>query len=140
MPAYVFTGLVATAPDGTIVRQIKDALSGVIGGYIESTSNLDPASNAWVEPDGYVWGGAVVNGDAVIRDDARVYGDAQIGGNAVIGGDAVVRGRAEIEGDSLVTNGIIQGNACLHASGSGRHRVYYDTRHFGCRPWTGKPL
>lgn len=121
MPAYVFTGETRTTSDGTIVRRIFSPSRG-LGGFIESMSNLDAGSDAWVEPDAYVYGSAVVTGSATIT------------------GDAQIRGRAVVSGDSLISTGIIEGDACLGATGAGRHRVYYKTRHYGCRPWTGLPL
>jgi UDP-3-O-[3-hydroxymyristoyl] glucosamine N-acyltransferase len=122
MPAYVYTGVTKTTPDGTTVRQIKNAATGEIGGYIESNANLDASSNAWVGPDAMVWGGAYVTGDALVTGSAQVYE------------------RATVSGDSLITKGVIRGNACLTNTGNARPVQRWTGNHSGCRPWHGTPL
>ena len=66
MPAYTLAPTdTVIAPDGTILYRIQYA-DGTRGGYLQSTANLDPTS------------------------DAQVLGDAQVSGNAWVSGDARV--------------------------------------------------
>ena len=70
MPAYTLAPTdTVIAPDGTILYRIQYA-DGTRGGYLQSTANLDPTSDARVL------------GDAQVYGNAQVLGDAQVSGNA----------------------------------------------------------
>ena len=72
MPAYTLdTSDTVTAPDGATLYRIRYA-DGTPGGYLQSTTNLDPASDARVYGNAQVYGGARVLGDAWVYGDARV--------------------------------------------------------------------
>jgi len=91
------TGLFYELTDETIevrghtlhrIRALKDinevVHAGDLGGFVESTANLDASCGAWVFDD------ACVFGDALVYDSARVFGDARVYGNARIHGDVEV--------------------------------------------------
>ncbi len=64
MPAYtLLTTDTVIAPTGATLYRIQYA-DGTRGGYLQSTANLDPES------------------DARVYGDAQVYGDARVSGNA----------------------------------------------------------
>jgi len=60
-----------TTPSGATLYRIR-YVDGTRGGYLQSTANLDPGSNA------RVYGDARVYGNAWVYGDARVYGNAQV--------------------------------------------------------------
>ena len=78
MPAYTLAPTdTVIAPDGTILYRIQYA-DGTRGGYLQSTANLDPTSDARVLGDAQVYGNAQVYGGARVLGDAWVYGDARV--------------------------------------------------------------
>lgn len=99
--------------------EIHNIKPGDLGGYIESSKNLDGNAwvfnNAWVYGNARVYGNAIVSGaaqvfgnalvcgDALICDNARVYGNAQVFGNAQISGNAGVYSGAQVFGNALVS-------------------------------------
>ena len=112
------TGLFYELTDETIevrghtlhrIRALKDinevVHAGDLGGFVESTANLDASCGAWVFDD------ACVFGDALVFDSARVYGHAWVFGNAWVSGNASVfdsarvYGNARIHGDVEVCEG-----------------------------------
>ena len=96
MPAYTLdTSDTVTAPDGATLYRIRYA-DGTPGGYLQSTTNLDPASDAQVSGGAQVSGDAQVFGDAWVYGNARVYGNAQVYGNARVYGNAWVSGNARV--------------------------------------------
>ena len=106
------TGLFYELTDETIevrghtlhrIRALKDinkvVHAGDLGGFVESTANLDVSCSAWVFDD------ACVFGDALVYDSARVYGNARVYDSACVFGDARVYGNARIHGDVEVCEG-----------------------------------
>ena len=61
--------------------------AGTVGGWIETTRNLNQTGNAWVSGDARLFGdarvseGVRVSGSAQVYGGAQVYGDAQIASN-----------------------------------------------------------
>ena len=91
------TGLFYELTDETIevrghtlhrIRALKDinevVYAGDLGGFVESTANLDASCGAWVFDDACVFGDARVYGFASIFGDARVYGNARIHGDVEV--------------------------------------------------------
>lgn len=72
VPAYTLLDSdTVTAFSGATLYRIQYA-DGARGGYLQSTANLDPGSNA------QVYGNAWVSGNAQVSGDAQVYGNAQV--------------------------------------------------------------
>lgn len=97
------TGLFYELTDETIevrgrtlhrIRALKDinevVYAGDLGGFVESTANLDASCGAWVFDDACVFGDALVCGFACVYDSACVFGDARVYGDARIHGDVEV--------------------------------------------------
>lgn len=97
------TGLFYELTDETIevrghtlhrIRALKDinkvVHAGDLGGFVESTANLDASCGAWVFDDACVFGDALVYDSARVYDSACVFGDARVYGNARIHGDVEV--------------------------------------------------
>lgn len=91
------TGLFYELTDETIevrghtlhrIRALKDinevVHAGDLGGFVESTANLDASCGAWVFDDARVYGFACVYDSACVFGDARVYGDARIHGDVEV--------------------------------------------------------
>ena len=106
------TGLFYELTDETIevrghtlhrIRALKDinevVHAGDLGGFVESTANLDASCGAWVFDDARVYGFACV------YDSARVYGFASVFGDALVYDSARVYGHARIHGDVEVCEG-----------------------------------
>lgn len=104
-----------TLPSGKVLYRIRSLveldpflLPGDLGGYIESTKNLDQNGVAWVHGNARVYDNAIVRGNAHIFENAEVYGNAKVYGNAWICGranvfdNARVYDRAEVYGDAFV--------------------------------------
>lgn len=68
-----------------------------LGGYVQSTSNLD--GNAWVSDNACVFVNARVCDDAHVCDNARVFGNAIVHGNACVSNNASVYGNACVGGN-----------------------------------------
>ena len=91
------TGLFYELTDETIevrghtlhrIRALKDinevVHAGDLGGFVESTANLDASCGAWVFDDACVYDSARVYDSACVFGDARVYGDARIHGDVEV--------------------------------------------------------
>ena len=103
MPAYTLDSTdTVIAPDGATLYRIRYA-DGTPGGYLQSTVNLDPTSNARVLGDAQVSGNARVYGNAQVSGNAQVYGNAQVSGGARVLGDARVSGAAWVSGNARVS-------------------------------------
>ena len=85
------TGLFYELTDETIevrghtlhrIRALKDinevVHAGDLGGFVESTANLDASCGAWVFDDARVYDSACVFGDARVYGDARIHGDVEV--------------------------------------------------------------
>lgn len=124
------TGLFYELTDETIevrghtlhrIRALKDinevVHAGDLGGFVESTANLDASCGAWVFDDARVYdsarvydeahvsGRAWVYGHAWVYRNANVYDSARVYGFASVFGDARVYGDARIHGDVEVCEG-----------------------------------
>ena len=103
MPAYTLDSTdTVTAPTGATLYRIR-YMGGTRGGYLQSTANLDPISDARVS------GNARVFGNARVSDDARVSGNARVFGNALIYGDARVSDDAQVFGNARVFDAAVCG-------------------------------
>lgn len=88
------------------LRDFGDVKAGDIGGYVESTNNLDnKQGKSWIYENAMVYG------------NARVYAHAKVYGNAKIYGNAVINGKAEIfENAEISDSARIYGCAKIHGS------------------------
>ena len=132
---YAFTGETKEVND-VLVRQIVlttdlpriGLTKGVIGGWIESEENLDPAGDCWIYEDSYVYGNAEVSEDAQIMNstvcaNAIVCGDSHIAGS-LIAGDSYVQNSSisecRIEGgnyvDSFIYESTMENSPIVHNS------------------------
>lgn len=68
---YKFTGETKTER-GIVLRRIQRLSDGLVGGWVESESNLSHDGEAWVY------------GEAVVYGKARVFGEAQICDKAAV--------------------------------------------------------
>ena len=107
------------------VYQIRKLSDNTLGGYIQSTANLDQSGDCWVGPDGHVidrarvtgnaqvlgesltnfsvvYGAAIIGGDAVVECGAMVGGQARVLENATVTGKAWVGGNARVYGEALI--------------------------------------
>ena len=116
------TGLFYELTDETIevrghtlhrIRALKDinevVHAGDLGGFVESTANLDASCGAWVFDDARVYGFACVYDSARVYDSACVFGDARVYGCACVYDSARVYGFASVFGDARV-----YGDARIH--------------------------
>lgn len=94
------------------LRDINEKVhAGDLGGFVESTENLDASHGAWVFDDAWVSGSACVydsarvSGKAKVGGDARVEGHAEVCGSATIHGTDHIGGTARIDGDVEVCEG-----------------------------------
>jgi hypothetical protein len=78
-----------TVGDRTLYR-VKRISDGLLGGYIESESNLSQ------EGDCFVYGNARVYGNAWVYGNARVYGNVLVYDNARVYGNAWVYDNTEL--------------------------------------------
>ena len=112
------TGLFYELTDETIevrgrtlhrIRALKDinevVHAGDLGGFVESTANLDASFGAWVFDDACVFGDAWVYDSARVYGHAWVYDSARVYDSACVFGDARVYGNARIHGDVEVCEG-----------------------------------
>ena len=84
MPAYTLAPTdTVIAPDDTILYRIQYA-DGTRGGYLQSTANLDPTSDAWVSGDAQVYGNAQVYGDARVSEPQHCLTVGPLGSRAEI--------------------------------------------------------
>lgn len=96
------------------IRNEKPLVDGLLGGYIESESNLSHNYNCWVGDDACVFGDAVVTGNALVAGKAKVYDKAHIVDNAIVNCNAKVFGSATISFFAKVINcAQISGNAFI---------------------------
>ena len=87
------------------IKAVKDfdiALSGHLGGFIESESNLSHKGRCWVGGNAKVYGSAQVVDDALVTDLAQVANDAKVSGEATVMGNAGVINNAQISGKCTV--------------------------------------
>lgn len=116
------TGLFYELTDETIevrghtlhrIRALKDinevVHAGDLGGFVESTANLDASCGAWVFDDARVYGFACVYDEAHVSGRAWVYGHAWVYRNANVYDSARVYGFASVFGDARV-----YGDARIH--------------------------
>jgi carbonic anhydrase/acetyltransferase-like protein (isoleucine patch superfamily) len=139
---------ITIAPNRTVKRikalvAIKslDVSVGDIGGYIESSKNLEQRSgNAWVSGNAKVYDDALVSGNAHVSGNAQVYGNAQVSssthvsGNAQVYDDALISGNVWVYGNAWVSdNAHVSGNAQVYGNTlvSGNARVFGDAQVFG---------
>lgn len=102
-----------TLPSGKVLYRIRSLveldpflLPGDLGGYIESTKNLDQNGVAWVHDNARVYDNAIVSGKAHVFENAEVYGNAKVYGNALVRGNAKVYGNAWICGRANVFDNV----------------------------------
>ncbi|MGD0641826.1 MAG: hypothetical protein ABSC22_13850 [Roseiarcus sp.] len=113
---YEFVTSDTKVEDGHKLTRVRLISSGVLGGYIESESNLSQAGACFLDDQSRAYGNARITDDAQLhglaRDSARlsdrakvygaIYGNAQVKDDAVVYGqvydDAVVDGFAAVHG------------------------------------------
>jgi hypothetical protein len=78
---YVFTGDEKIIDSVIILRRIRRCADGLLGGWIESESNLSQEGAC------FVFNEACVLDQAVVKDNAQIMGDSVVCDLAVVGGD-----------------------------------------------------
>jgi|GEM_PF-4213382 len=76
---------------------------GDVGGYVETTKNLDQRGNCWILNNAKAYGQAFVTKDAVLMDSAEVFGKAIVTDQTVIRNAARIYDTAIIRGESQIT-------------------------------------
>ena len=117
MKKYEFTGKTIIV-DGRTLKQIKRLSDRLIGGYIESESNLSHYDSC------FVYDNACVYGDACVSDNANVYDNASVYGYAYVSGNDSVYGNARVFGNARVS-----GNACVSGNATATGRVITSNAH-----------
>lgn len=80
---------------GVTVYQIRRNIDGELGGYVQSTYNLNQRNACWISK------GVVVLGAARVSGDVFVEGESLISGNSVVKGSGVLK-NVKVLGDSIV--------------------------------------
>jgi hypothetical protein len=109
MAEYTFTGE-TKSHQGVVLKRIKRNSDGLVGGYLESESNLSQEGTCFLYDESTCYGAAKIVEDAQVygdvHDDATVSGSATIQGqvyeHATVSGSAVIEGRAY--GEAVVTD------------------------------------
>lgn len=107
MPAYILRDDLTMEHNGHTLKRVQLVdHNQKLGGWIESTSNLDSddTKTAWVSKEAKVYGSAVCHG--------WVGGNADVSGGLIEAGGAVA-GNAVMTGGTVQSNGILQGSATL---------------------------
>lgn len=127
------------------IRNEKPLVDGLLGGYIESESNLSHNYKCWVGDNACVYGDAVVTGNALVTGKAKVYDKARVVENTIIDCNAKVFGSATIASFAKVTscaqisgNAFIGGHAIINnAKISGGARVVENAKIYGASSISG---
>jgi NDP-sugar pyrophosphorylase family protein len=112
---YEFTGEERVIDDCIILRRIRRCIDGLVGGWIESESNLSQEGSC------FVYDESAVLDYAVVRDSAEVRGDS------VVCDFAIIRDEVKIK-DSIVDESVVlSGKGCflcgtITSSGGGERR------------------
>jgi hypothetical protein len=111
MPKYTFTGLTKSV-NGVTIHQISRAADALVGGYVQSESNLSQDGSCFLFDQGQAYG------NSRILNDAQVYG--KVYDSATTSGSSVIKG--EVFGNALVTDdaqvqGRVYENAVVKGSG-----------------------
>lgn len=101
------------------LKEFRDVLPGVKGGFVESEKNLSHEGKCWIANNACVYDNAVVRHDAIVYEQAIVKGNACISDSAKILQNALITDNATIYDSATVA-----GNACVCDEAS----VYGDAR------------
>lgn len=109
------------------LKQIRRINDGLIGGCIQSESNLSHLGECFVTDNAMVFEDAKVTGNSMVKNEAVIYGNveikenasiglyAELHGNVVIAGSAIVDGNARIYDNALIMDeAIISGGANVY--------------------------
>jgi hypothetical protein len=126
--------------NGRTLYRIRRLCDGLLGGYIESESNLSQEGSCFVYDQAKVSGSALVSGEARLSDSAEVCGEAWVSGSARVYDSAWVSGSARVYdsawvfGEALVYGEAwVSGSALVYGSArvSGEARVFDSARVYG---------
>lgn len=98
------------------IRSSERLADGLIGGYIESETNLSHEGECWVDYDACVYADAVVTGNALVSGKAQVYDKAHVVDSAIVDCNAKVFGSASVSTFAKV-NGSAQISGCAFIGG-----------------------
>jgi hypothetical protein len=113
---------------GRTLYRIRRLCDGLLGGYIESESNLSQEGSCFVYDQAKVSGSALVSGEAQVFGEARVSGEARVFDSAQVYGSARVYGSAVVYGEAQVSgSAVVYGEAQV----SGEARVFDSARVYG---------
>jgi hypothetical protein len=94
-----------------------------LGGWVESTKNLDQDGFCWIFDNANVSDNAIVSGNVIVFDNAIVSGNVIVYGNAYVSGNAEVSGNAKVYGNAYVYgtanvygNAKVYGNAYVYGN------------------------
>ena len=82
--------------NGVTVYQIKRNSDGELGGYVQSTYNLNQHNSCWIYR------------DVVVLGAARVSGDVLIDGKSLISGTSIVKGSGVLKNVKILGNSSVQ--------------------------------
>lgn len=115
------------------IRALKDfntvwsnVNKGDLGGFVESTENLDQSGYCWIHDNAVVLDNAKVISNATLRDNSSACGDSLISGHAEISGYAHIRNLAGVSEKAHITGGVlVSGNAQVtgHAYADGSAHI-----------------
>src|SRR4051812_43115531 len=113
MPKYSFTGQTKSI-GGVTIHQISRSSDSLVGGYIQSESNLSQQGSCFLFDQGQAYG------DSRILDDAQVFG--KVYGSATVSGRSSIKG--EVFGNAVVTDDAqVEGRVHEQAVVKGNGRV-----------------
>lgn len=90
------------------LKEFRDVLPGVKGGFVESEKNLSHEGKCWIANNACVYDNAVVRHDAIVYEQAIVKGNACVSDSAKILQNALITDNATIYDSATVA-----GNACV---------------------------
>lgn len=136
--------------DGRTLHRVRRIADGLLGGYIESESNLDQAGACFLFDKSRAYDNARITGDAELY--GTLYGDAVLGGNASVFGEvfdaAQVQGHARVQGRAYgrariadhaqlfgqaFDDAVIEGHAKVYGQISGSARASGDEVIYGVK-------
>lgn len=102
-PKFAFTGETRKV-DGRILRRIYRLSDGLIGGWLESESNLSHDGECFVYDSACAYGNSLVRDNARLRDNARMSGLVMLQDHAEVSGRAWATGKTVIRDRAVVTD------------------------------------
>lgn len=97
--------------NGMFLFRVKRCSDGLVGGWIENTSNLSESGSCFVYDNAMVFGNARVEGDAEVRDKSVVCGSAVVKDNCLVMGKSVIQGKTAVCDRATVVNSVVSRRA-----------------------------